>query len=87
MAIAITDFELLKTAAACIAAVPSERRTTILVELLHLLGVQREALRQILDNDEVWLAPRLLQPPPKPVVEPEPPKRTTVGTIFYDHFR
>jgi hypothetical protein len=83
-----TEFDLLKTAAACIAAVPSDRRTAILVELLHLLGVRRDVLRQIIDDDTLWLAPRLIEPAPKPpVVEAEPPKRTTVGTIFYDQFR
>jgi hypothetical protein len=78
----MTEFELLRQAAACIAAVPSDRRTAILVELLHLLGVQRNALRQMIDDDTVWLAPRLLRPPPKPPAEPEPPRRTIVGTIF-----
>jgi hypothetical protein len=88
MANATTEFDLLRTAAACIAAVPSDRRTVILVELLRLLGVQRDALRQAIDNDSLWLAPRLLEPVPKPPpVEAEPPRREVVGTIFYDQFR
>jgi hypothetical protein len=78
----MTEFELLRQAAACIAAVPSERRTAILVELLHLLGVQRDVLQQVIADDAIWLAPRLLQSPPKPVVEAEAPRRTVVGTIW-----
>jgi hypothetical protein len=87
MSNAMTEFNLLRTAASCLAAIPADRRAIILVELLRLLGLERNSLRQLVDSDEVWAAPRLVEPPPKPVVEPKPPRREVVGTIFHGQFR
>jgi hypothetical protein len=75
----------LKTAAACLAAIQIDRRTDCFVELLHLLGVRRDVLREIVADDKLWS-----QRPPPPAAELAPstpqevaPKRIEVGTIFF----
>jgi hypothetical protein len=79
----MTEFQLMRQAAACLACIPSERRGECLVELLRLLGVQRDGLREIVNDDRYWAQRLIEQPTPRPPVEPEPPRRTIVGTIFY----
>jgi hypothetical protein len=41
----IGDFELLREAAAALVAIPPDRRTDCVIELLRLLEVQRDVLR------------------------------------------
>jgi hypothetical protein len=72
----------MRQAAYCLACIPAERRTDCLIELLRLLGVRRDGLREIVNDDQYWAQRLIEQPTPKTPAEPEPPRRIVVGTIY-----